>query len=77
MPGTTELNFVEQLRRTRRDVPVIMISGGDVKSCEEQARVLGVLASLPKPLDFAKLLRITNQVLESEKRSPSVRRHRT
>jgi YesN/AraC family two-component response regulator len=28
MPGTTGLNFVEQLRRTRRDVVVIMISGG-------------------------------------------------
>lgn len=32
MPGTTGLKFVEQLRRTKPNVPVIMISGGDVKS---------------------------------------------
>lgn len=77
MPGTTGLKFVEQLRRTQPHVPVIMISGGDVKSCEEQAAVLGVVACLPKPLDFAKLLRIINEELESDKPSPSVRRHRT
>lgn len=64
MPGTTRLNFVEQLRRTQPNVPVIMISGGDVKSCEEEATVLGVVACQPKPLDFAKLLRLINEVLE-------------
>ena len=44
MPGTTGLKFVEQLRRTKPNVAVTMISGGDVKSCEEQAAVLGVIA---------------------------------
>lgn len=77
MPGMTGLNFVEQLRRTKPTIPVIMISGGDVKSCEEQAAVLGVVASLPKPLDFAKLLGIINEVLESDKPRSSIRRHRT
>jgi hypothetical protein len=54
-----------------------MISGGDVKSFEEQAAVLGVIACLPKPLDFAKLLSIMNEVLESDKPGASVRRHPT
>ena len=76
MPGTTGLKFVEQLRRTKPDVPVIMISGGDVTRCEEQAAVLGLVAVLPKPLDFAKLLRTIQEVLESDKSSTSDRHPR-
>ncbi|HKO19026.1 MAG TPA: response regulator, partial [Acidobacteriaceae bacterium] len=76
MPGTTGLKFVEQLRRTKPDVPLIMISGGDVARCEEQAGVLGVVAVLPKPLDFATLLRTIHEVLESDKSSTSDRRPR-
>ena len=77
MPTTTGLKFVEQVRRTQPNVPVIMISGGDVKSFEEQAAVLGVIACLPKPLDFSKLLSIINEVLEGDKPTTSVRRHPT
>jgi DNA-binding NtrC family response regulator len=73
MPGTTGLMFVEQLRRTKPTVPVILISGGDLQRWEEQAAPLGVVAVLPKPLDFAKLHRIVHEVLESDKSSTSNR----
>ncbi len=52
MPGINGLKFVEQLRRTQPHVPIIMMSGWDVKSCEEQAARLGLIACLPKPIDF-------------------------
>jgi DNA-binding NtrC family response regulator len=77
MPGTTGLKFVEQLRRTQPNVPVIMISGDDVRSCEEQAAQLGVIACLPKPVDFAKLRRILTEVLESKAGTSVSRRHHT
>jgi DNA-binding NtrC family response regulator len=73
MPGTNGLKFVEQLRRIQPLVPAIMISGGDLKTCEEQAAQLGVIACLPKPVDFSKLRGILSEVLES-KRGTSVPR---
>jgi DNA-binding NtrC family response regulator len=77
MPGTTGLTFVEQLRRTNPTVPVILISGGDLQRCEKQAAVLGIVAVLPKPLDFAKLHRIIHEMLESDRSSSSDRRSGT
>src|ERR687898_183784 len=44
MPGTNGFKFVEQLRRTQPDIPIIMISGWDMKSGQEQAERLGLVA---------------------------------
>ncbi len=70
MPGTNGLKFVEQLRRTQPDVPVIMMSGWDVKSCEEQADRLGLVACLPKPIEFSQLCTLVNDVLDKKHSSP-------
>ncbi len=63
MPGITGLKFVEQLRRTQPQVPIIMISGWDVNACAEQARRLDLMACLPKPIEFASLRDLLGQVL--------------
>jgi two-component system response regulator CiaR len=68
MPGVSGVKFVEQLRHTQRNVPVIMISG-----CEEQTARLGVVACLPKPVDFSELRRLLSEVLEGEQAGTSVR----
>ena len=44
MPGINGLKFVEQLRHTQPRVPIIMMTGGDVNACEEQAARLGLMA---------------------------------
>ena len=70
MPGTNGPKFVEQLRRTRHDIPIIMMSGWDVKTSEEQADRLGLVACLPKPIEFSMLCTIVKEVLEKKHGSP-------
>ncbi|MBA2253064.1 MAG: response regulator [Nitrospirales bacterium] len=74
MPGINGLKFVEQLRRTQPHVPIIMMSGWDVKSCEEQAARLGLIACLPKPIDFSRLRALLHEVLDDEKQGNLVQR---
>ena len=69
MPNINGFKFVEQLRRTQPNVPIIMMSGWDVKRCEEQAERLGLLACLPKPIDFSTLLMLVHEVLDDDKQS--------
>jgi DNA-binding response OmpR family regulator len=66
MPGTNGFKFVEQLQRTRPDVPIIMISEWDVKSSEEWADRLGLVACLPKPIEFSMLCALVKEVLEKK-----------
>lgn len=73
MPGISGIKFVEQLRGTQPHVPIIMISGGDVTQCEEQMAHLGVIACLPKPVDFSTLRRLLSELLEDKKAGGSVR----
>lgn len=70
MPGTNGLKFLEQLQRTQPDVPIIMISGWDVKGSEEQADRLGLVACLPKPIEFSMLRTLVKEVLENKHGSP-------
>jgi DNA-binding NtrC family response regulator len=74
MPGINGLKFVEQLRRTQPSVPIIMMTGGDVNVCEEQAERLGLMACLSKPIDFAQLRVLLEEVLKDE--GQLVREHR-
>ena len=68
MPGMTGLKFVEQLRRTQPEVPIIMISGWDVTACTEQALRLRLMACLPKPIEFSCLRDLLAQVLDGRDR---------
>lgn len=70
MPGINGFKFAEQLRQTQPDIPIIMISGWDVKSCEEQTERLGLVACIPKPIEFSLLCTIVGQVLEEKYDSP-------
>ena len=70
MPGTNGLKFVEQLRHTQPDVPIIMMSGWDVKSSEERTDRLGLVACLAKPIEFSMLCTLVKEVLEKKHGSP-------
>ena len=70
MPGTNRLKFVEQLQRTQPGIPIIMMSGWDVKSSEEQADRLELIACLPKPIEFSMLCTLIKEILEKKHGSP-------
>ena len=70
MPGTNRAKFVEQLQRTRPGIPIIMISGWDVKRSEEQADRLGLAACLSKPIEFSVLCTLVKEVLEKKHGGP-------
>lgn len=72
MPGVNGIKFVEQLRRTQPNVPIIMMSG-ELTSCEEHAGRLGLIACLAKPIEFGTLLNLLTDVLDLERRTPSMR----
>lgn len=57
MPGVPRFKFIEQLAHIQPDAPIIVMSGFDVERCEEEVHRLGLTAFLPKPIDFAQLLR--------------------
>jgi two-component system OmpR family response regulator len=74
MPGINGFKFVEQLRRTQPHVPIIMVSGWDVKSCEEQTARLGLSACLSKPIDFSRLRELLHEVLDDDQQGHSIQR---
>ncbi|WP_447985582.1 response regulator transcription factor [Nitrospira sp. Nam74] len=70
MPGTNGFTFAEQLRRTQPGIPIIMITGWDVKSGQEQAERLGLVACLSKPIEFSVLCTAVKGLLEHKYDSP-------
>lgn len=44
-----------------------MMSGWDLKGCEEQTGRLGLMECLPKPIDFSRLGVLIHEVLNDEK----------
>ncbi len=74
MPGINGLKFVEQLRRTQPHIPIILMSGWNIKSCEEQAARLRLMACLPKPIDFSQLRTLLHEALGEDKEADSVQR---
>lgn len=70
MPGTNGFKFAQQLRRTQPGIPIIMISGWDARSCQDQAERLVLVACLPKPIEFSVLCTVVKRVLEQKYDSP-------
>ena len=74
MPGINGIKFVEQLRRTQPNVPIVMMTGWDLTACEKHAARLGLIACLSKPIEFAQLLGLLADLLALENREFSVQR---
>ena len=74
MPGINGIKFVEQLRRTQPNVPIVMMTGWDITACEEHAAWLGVIACLSKPIEFAQLLGLLANLLAMEHQESGVHR---
>ena len=63
MPGLTGVGVVDQLKQseTTSDIPVVIFSVTDAPSPEEK-KSMGVIEFLSKPIDFAKLKQIIEEV---------------
>jgi two-component system phosphate regulon response regulator PhoB len=65
MPGLTGIEVLTALRRQEATtrIPVIMMTAREDHTAESQARSLGTVAYVPKPVDFARLKRAIHEAL--------------
>jgi two-component system, LuxR family, response regulator FixJ len=58
MPGLTGLDLLRELESRRLTIPSLLITGLPDAEVANQARALGAIAVLAKPLDWEKLLKL-------------------
>ncbi|MGQ0602854.1 MAG: response regulator [Anaerolineales bacterium] len=64
LPGISGLDVVRRLRRANSRAPVILISGLPDPQMENEARSLGVLAFMRKPINISAFLPVAQRALE-------------
>jgi DNA-binding response OmpR family regulator len=60
MPGFDGLVVAEQFRKTRANVPVVMMTGRCNPELKHRAKSIGISHFLPKPFDLNDIVRITS-----------------
>ena len=63
MPGLSGIDLMRKVHKDQKDVRVVVITATNQEKTEEEARSLGVIGYLRKPLDISEIDRITSQVL--------------
>ena len=63
MPGIDGIDVLKKLHKEQRRVEVVVITATDQEKTEEEAKSLGAIKYLKKPLDIFEVERITSQVL--------------
>jgi DNA-binding NtrC family response regulator len=63
MPGLNGIDVLRRLQENQKKVDVVIITATDQEKTENEAKSLGVIDYLKKPLDIFELNRITSQVL--------------
>lgn len=63
MPGLDGIDVLKKLQENQTNIEVVIITATDQEKTEEEAKSLGVIDYLKKPLDIFELERITSQVL--------------
>lgn len=63
MPGISGMDVLKKLKSDRKRVDVVVITASSQDGIEEEARSLGVIDCLKKPLDIFEVERITSQYL--------------
>ena len=63
MPGLDGIDVLRRLQEDQKKVNVVIITATDQEKTENEAKSLGVIDYLKKPLDIFELDRITSQVL--------------
>jgi len=63
MPGLDGMDVLRRLQKDQKRVGVVIITATDPEKTEVEARSLGIIHYLKKPLDIFEIDRITSQVL--------------
>lgn len=63
MPGIDGMDILRKLKQDQKDVEVVVITAAVQEKTEEEAKSLGVINYLKKPLDIFEVERIASQVL--------------
>jgi DNA-binding NtrC family response regulator len=63
MPGLDGIDILRKLQEDRKKVGVVVITASSKEKTEEEARSLGVIDYLKKPLDIYEVEKIASQVL--------------
>ena len=63
MPSMTGMELIRKIRKTRKDIPVVLCTGYSEKTCDEEMRDLEIGDFLLKPLNMEKLLTSIHRVL--------------
>ena len=63
MPGIDGIDILKRLRKEKTGVAVVIITATNQESVEDEAKSLGVIDYLKKPLDIYEIDRVTTQVL--------------
>ncbi len=70
MPELDGLGLLGGIRSKYPDIPVVVVSGRDAPRTEEEARCLGVVECLRKPLNVEEMVRIVSNAIAPEHRTP-------
>ena len=62
MPGLNGIDLLKRLREDQKWVEVVIITATDREETEKEAKSLGIIDYLKKPLDIAEVDRITSQL---------------
>lgn len=68
LPGMSGLDLMEALKREKRSLPTILITGRCDNAIRDRARLLGAVALLEKPIDFGSLMAAIGSCLEQPAR---------
>ncbi len=63
MPGLDGIDVLNKVRREHKDVSVVVITASSQEKTEEEAKSLGAIAYLRKPLDIFEIDGIASRVL--------------
>jgi DNA-binding NtrC family response regulator len=66
MPGMTGVQLAKELRRIRKDIPVILCTGFSEVVNEENYKSRGIDAFVMKPFDKKKIAGVIRQVLDKK-----------
>lgn len=62
LPDVNDLSFLREVRRTRPDCPVLMMSAHGTPEDAEEATRLGVTRFIGKPFDVAEMVKLVGEV---------------
>jgi DNA-binding NtrC family response regulator len=63
MPGLDGMDILKRLQKDQKNVGVVVITATSQEETEEEAKSLGVIDYLKKPLDIAEVERIASNIL--------------